>query len=171
MNIDSNLEIATQVQQKFEFYFIALIFTLLGLSVQTGTLGQDAYADLFEILGWLSFLLSGLLGLSRLEWVPVQYNLYSHMSGWEKNIKTVQEHKLSTGKNQVIDTNRNLIDIDEYVVDQEDKILKVRERTYSIEKSTQLKYIAQKGLFIAGLIFVITSRSMEAIFNIIVTLK
>lgn len=33
--MDKNLEHSIQTQQKFEFYFLALVFTVLGLSIQT----------------------------------------------------------------------------------------------------------------------------------------
>lgn len=68
-----DLEYSRQLQEKFEFYVLALIFTLLGLAVQTAKFGSYPIADRFELLGWLSLLLSGTVGLSRIEWLPVAY--------------------------------------------------------------------------------------------------
>jgi hypothetical protein len=71
-NVDPNLEYAIQTQQKFEFYFLALVFTILGLSIQTAKL-SFWLQGVFEIAAWLSLLASGLAGLSRMEWIPVSY--------------------------------------------------------------------------------------------------
>ncbi len=171
MNIDSNHEVATKVQQKFEFYFIALIFTLLGLSVQTGTFGHGVYADLLEILGWLSFLLSGLFGLSRLEWVPITYTYYSQASSSEKKIKECKEHQIATGQQTFMGDDNNTYSINDLVSREEQIVSEIRTKTDGMKKKNIYKYRAQKGLFLLGLICIFASRSIEAIFNIIETLK
>jgi len=67
----SEREIAQQSQEKFEFYLVGLVFTLLALSIQTAKFGQSNLSDFFELSGWLSLAVSGLSGLWRLEYIPV----------------------------------------------------------------------------------------------------
>ena len=65
-------EIAHNTQEKFDFYVLGLVFTLLALSIQTADLGKYAVADVFELLGWVCLFVAGLSGLWRLEYRPVQ---------------------------------------------------------------------------------------------------
>jgi len=64
--MDKNQEISIQTQQKFEFYFLALVFTVLGLSIQTSVFSSKLQSAI-EIAAWAFFLISGLAGLSRME--------------------------------------------------------------------------------------------------------
>lgn len=66
-----NVQHARDIQWKFEIYLLGLVFTLLALAVQTAKLGGGTWPALLEISGWLSLLVSGLSGLSRVEWLPV----------------------------------------------------------------------------------------------------
>lgn len=59
MATDENAKIATELQIKYELYFITLTFTLLGLAVQTVTTYDVKNEALFEILAWIFFLASG----------------------------------------------------------------------------------------------------------------
>jgi len=59
------------VQAKFDFYLLALVFTILGLSIQTATFTRTNYQ--FEIAAWLLLVISGISGLLRLEEAPNVY--------------------------------------------------------------------------------------------------
>ena len=63
--------IAQQSQEKFEFYLLSLVFTLLALAVQSATFGTNLPKNALELLAWVLFLISGLSGLYRLQWIPV----------------------------------------------------------------------------------------------------
>ena len=63
----SNTAIAQRIQEKFDAYLLGLIFTILGLSIQTAKFGPSATADAFEVISWVLFLVAGLTGLSRFE--------------------------------------------------------------------------------------------------------
>ena len=76
-----------RLQNRFDFYAVALAFTLLGLSVQTARFGQGHWADCLELLGWVALLISALAGLWRLEKSPgyfmkaAEYLDYSTLPG------------------------------------------------------------------------------------------
>lgn len=82
-----------EVQEKFDFYLLALVFTVLGLSIQTATFTTINYK--FEIAAWLLFLISGILGLLRLEAVPNAYGTAANLI----NVKQLIENNLSLLKN------------------------------------------------------------------------
>lgn len=74
-----DLDYSRQLQGKFEFYLLTLVFTILGLAIQTADFGASKIADILELLAWISLLASGLAGILRLEWLPVIYKAHSNM--------------------------------------------------------------------------------------------
>lgn len=65
-----NLDFAQKFQQQFEFYFTGLVFTLLGLAVQTGKSTHHIWAGYFEFCGWVCLMVCGFFSLHRLWMVP-----------------------------------------------------------------------------------------------------
>jgi hypothetical protein len=72
-----NQDVGIELQNKFAFYLVALIFTILALSVETADFNGEKITDSAEILAWLFLLTSGLSGLRRLEIIPTIYRLAS----------------------------------------------------------------------------------------------
>jgi erythromycin esterase-like protein len=68
--IDPNREVGQRVQEKFDFYVVGLAFTVLGLAIQTAKFGVWKWADVMELVGWLSLFISGVAGLRRLALIP-----------------------------------------------------------------------------------------------------
>lgn len=106
----SEREIAHNTQEKFEFYLISLVFTL-ALSIQTSKFGVFIFsADVMELLGWFSLLISGVAGLWRLEYIPVERLKLVQKNEFEDKILSLQElqlkgeeiHFLETGGKQGI---------------------------------------------------------------------
>lgn len=77
---EPNIHAAQRFQERFEFYLVALTFTLLGLAAQTAAFGDLVVADLTELGAWGALLLSGLTGLARLEGIPHVLRLASMRS-------------------------------------------------------------------------------------------
>src|SRR6266850_6077510 len=88
---ETNRDIAQKTQDKFEWYFLALIFTVLSLSIQTAKLGVSFGADIFEVLGWISLLISGISGLSRIENIPSQYVAFDYEETVSQQRREVQK--------------------------------------------------------------------------------
>jgi hypothetical protein len=62
---------AQNLQEKFELYLLGLAFTLLGLSIQTAKFDGPPPQRITELLGWALMLISGIVGIRRLQWIPV----------------------------------------------------------------------------------------------------
>lgn len=67
---DPNYRAAREAQNKFDQYFPALTFTVLGLGVQTAKWGYPP-SDRLELGAWDLIFLAGVLSLWRLEAAPV----------------------------------------------------------------------------------------------------
>lgn len=60
---------ALDFQEKFEFYFVSLTFTLLALAIQSVDGSQNKLLAIIEVCGWVVLLASGLVQLYRLQMV------------------------------------------------------------------------------------------------------
>ena len=64
----TDIEIAEEYKRKLNFYFVALAFTLLSVTVQSAPLDEMSFINkIIELIGWVSLLLCGLTSLSYLE--------------------------------------------------------------------------------------------------------
>jgi hypothetical protein len=71
-----------RIQHRFDFYIVALTFTLLGLSVQTARFCSSRWSNGLELVGWLAFLGSALVGLWRLEKIPGYFLKVAEYVDW-----------------------------------------------------------------------------------------
>lgn len=75
-----NLDFAQKFQQQFEFYFTGLVFTLLGLAVQTGKSTHYIWAGYFEFGGWVCLMVCGFVSLHRLWMVPTLIRMQEELT-------------------------------------------------------------------------------------------
>ena len=73
MSDRTNQDVAIEVGVKFDFYVVALTFTVFAFALQSGSFRGDVIIDGIEAFSWFCFLCSGIAGLSRLEFIPVMY--------------------------------------------------------------------------------------------------
>ena len=155
--MDKNLEISIQTQQKFEFYFLALVFTVLGLSIETSDF-SSRLQSIIEIVAWACLLISGVAGLSRMEWIPVSYKSYSELT-YEKSF--AKEAK--TGRAIVDESGRLQSDaeVGEWIQHAERRIKERTEKMGEIERRGKIKYFLHKWMFVVGLLFLVVSRAFN----------
>ena len=103
---DDNIRYARIPQEKFEYYLVALTFTLLGLSVQTVKFGSSNVADILELVGWVVLLLSGIMALLRLEMQPVVHNNYARLDSINSELSQLLEAQ-ARGTTEVVNRDRD----------------------------------------------------------------
>jgi hypothetical protein len=161
MPIDPNLEIAQRMKEQFGFYITALTFTILGLATQTAKFGICSFIDIIELSGWFFLFISGLSGLSRLEWLPVAYEARFHAKGLNNELKNYQDHKAN--RETLVTDGETTVPIDDVIENRKDLQVKAQKKMESIEKSTPIKYQIQKWSFIIGISLMLASRSASPI--------
>jgi energy-coupling factor transporter transmembrane protein EcfT len=90
----SDRAVAQQGQEKFQFYLLSLVFTLLALSVQTAKLGTSTISDYFELAGWGFLIASGIAGLWYMETSPTLRMKMALKSEFEDYIFKMKELQL-----------------------------------------------------------------------------
>mgnify|MGYP001110690615 CR=1 FL=1 len=165
---ESNLEAAQRIQEKFQFYLVAVVFTILGLSIQTAKFGGSSLADVIELISWLFLLVSALTGMSYLEWSSVTHKIVYRKTDIQGSINRLRE-VAKEGHTQVYakDTGK-VYDIVDYYQNLESKKEVIEESLNDLEGSSQIKYKVMKYGFGLGLAFLVVARSIVPI-NCILT--
>ena len=164
---DNERVIAHQSQEKFQFYAVALVFTILGLSIQTANFDGYIAARICELLSWLMLLIAGLAGLSHLEWNPVIH------------IQMVQKDELEAKADQLVVQrdhglqqvnvlqNKTVVAIGERISELESYVEKLENQITSLDKKSEFKYNIFKWSFGIGIVLLAASRSITPIIEII----
>lgn len=138
-----------EFQHKFEIYLIGLVFTLLGLSIQTAKFGVIIAADVYEIVGWVALLASGLIGLWRLEWVPVALTSHAKSVSLQNEKALLEQHRAAgVATVKVEDQQESIATV---IDDRTLAISKLEDRLKQIEQSILARYTWHRRLFVAGL--------------------
>ncbi len=156
-------DVALETEQKFRFYVLSLIFTLLALSVQTGKFGRSILEDLLEIGGWLALLTAGLTALSKVEWEVVIRLQHARRDEFEQSKSQLQQ--AANAGLQTIHVAEDETDkpIPERIAEYDAALEELEPIVEELESTDSRKYQVAKYSFIAGLVLVIGSRSVGAI--------
>jgi hypothetical protein len=156
---DPNFEAAQRIQEKFDAYFLALIFTLLGASIQTAKFGFSTPSNALELLGWLLLLIAGLSGLSYLEWMPRVFRLYSLRLKQENEAQAI-ESQILQGKppEVIIAPEKRTISAEMYLAETRKRVQYADSVIEPMERRGNRRYGVMKWCFVAGLIAVIAAR-------------
>ena len=151
-------EYSRQLKEKFELYLLALVFTVLGLAIQTAKFGSNDMADFIELFAWVLLLISAITGLSRLEWLPVAY----HTLGTATNLKDERQKFISLLSSGVdyhpIIESSEAVPTQELIDDRSVAITKVEQRVKKLEQSILRKYSIHKWCFVIAVVFLVCAR-------------
>ena len=155
-------EYSRQLQEKFEFYLLALVFTILGLAIQTAKFGNADIADSLELLGWLLLLVSGITGLSRLEWLPVAHANNGKIKTFERQRNELQQLAASGVRTYQVEDRAEPVPIDEVIQSRQTLITTGERELKRLERATLRKYGWHKWTFVAALILLALARGYPA---------
>jgi hypothetical protein len=155
----SDVEYARQLQEKFELYLLGLIFTLLALAIQTAKFGTDDIADALEIAGWIFLLASGLIGLWRIEWVPVTLQNHSELVKIKNELAQLKQAQAEGYMQIPVEDQEAPANVAELIADRKAAIETLEANVESLDGGIRRKYLAHKWSFVIGLILVVAARA------------
>jgi len=163
---DTNAEVGQRIQEKFDFYIVALTFTILGLSVQTAKFQQSRVSDALELLAWLALLCSGIAGLTRIARTALFYHL-SHVKGRLERRREDYQVAALEGKTAVDpDTGERFSPKDEAArigatVELGDQRIRRRQRLLNA------LYTVRGGAFYCGIVLLVIARAYVPFTNLL----
>lgn len=163
--------IAQQTQEKFEFYLLSLVFTLLALSVQTAKFGDLVVANALELLGWLFLFVSGLAGLSRMEWTPVIRIKGAQKQGFEDSIFKLKELQLQGQTELHVLEGNYKQPIPDRIKNHEDAINVLEPYIKGLEQKHYFKYYLHIYGLALGLLFVMCARAYSPAISVLQSLR
>jgi len=163
----SNSIIAQRTQEKFDAFLLGLIFTILGLSIQTAKFGVSPVADTSEVLSWVLFLVAGLAGLSRFEWTSEIYRLYGVQDEKEQLKRAAQRAQLEGKTDLYVMPLEKTVSASQYIAEAKDSVTKVGDAIKPLMKRSFIKYRVMKFTFVAGLVALMFARALVPIRGII----
>lgn len=165
----SNIEMAQTTQEKFEFYVISLVFTLLALSIQTAEFGNSTFSNFFELSGWLCLLVSGFAGLWRMEFVPVEHGKLAKKTELENQIIALEELR-RRGRTEVFVLQTATTEQIEERVQYDREALRIFDSVISkLDRHNMYKYTTHKYTFVIGVVCLVLSRGYVPAKKIIAT--
>lgn len=160
---ESEHNIAQKTQEKFEFYIISLVFTLLALSIQTAKFGSSDTADMLELAGWFSLLVSGIAGLWRMEFIPVQRLKMAQRDNLINKINDFKEHQLIKGVKEVYNLQTDSSQpIEQQIKNYQDGIKTLDPLIKKLDRRNMVKYYVHRYLFVIGIFLLVVARGFIA---------
>jgi len=154
-------------QQKFDFYTVALAFTVLGLAIQTAHFGARPLADLAELIGWCSLLVSGIAGLKRLEVVAHVFQFMGLSAGQQDRLTGLRKaREQGTSTIRTLDKGKDL-DISELIAREEGDLGKIEEKIAEISGTSQLAYRIRSVALWVGLAALMVARGLGPLLGLL----
>ncbi|MEX0596183.1 MAG: hypothetical protein WD512_06745 [Candidatus Paceibacterota bacterium] len=151
------------IAEKFEFFFVGLIFTVLGLSIQTIDFSSaSSIVIITELVSWFLFLISGLVGLNKLEWLPNIVYLRDKIQNRKKIMSELQA--MSKVSSQILIAETQEYKNIHHIIDKGNNLSdKYNEAFQSLIKKHGIKNKIQRWTFYIGFVIIAFSRSFDHI--------
>ena len=164
----SNIEYSRSLQEKYEYYLIALNFTILALSIQTAAFGGGKIETGLELAGWLALLLGGVVALLRLEAQPSAYRGYAEIQAQEDQLSELKDYQLKVTTEKIrLDLGDEPIQIKEAISHKEDWVLRNQPKVESLKAKIIAYYQVHKILFILGIFLIALSRGYRPFLSLL----
>jgi hypothetical protein len=148
------------VMEKYEFYLLGLTFTLLGASIQTADLGEySTINSIIELARWFAFGLSGVTGLSKIEYLPSLITIRNEKNSNKGYMDELQRAR-ALGKQSVrVAQTGEALEIDQVLSIVENNVVTWNNRLEQYGKWHEIKHVVQKYSFLSALFLVACSRA------------
>ena len=166
--VKANQEIGQRLQERFDFYLVALTFTILGLSAQTADFGSLIVADVAELVAWGALLLSGLKGLARLDGLPRMYRLFSVEAEQQRYATHLQSHAKPRGAKEVVFTGDDVtMPIDAAIQRTAQNVEEVKAALAPLESRAIAQGNVQRSAFAWGVSMLVVARAVPPLLAIL----
>jgi hypothetical protein len=156
---NSENAIAQQTQEKFQFYLLSLVFTLLALSIQTAKFEGVIVADILELTGWVFFIVSGIFGLSRMEWVSLIRIKIAQKHSFEEEIFELKRIQLQGQTELLVLENNSNQAISDRIENRKNAIDLLNPYISKLERKHYIKGDFHNYCFVLGVLCVIVARA------------
>ena len=162
--INLDIEAGQRVQERIQFYFLTLTFTLLALSIQTSSFSNNPIQIKSELLGWLFLFISGLTGLHRMSEIPKYFKISVHVNELRGNLARAEEEKYEKKATEIYSPrDRKKYDIIEYIVEHHNGIEHFEKEIKKLDKKLKPIIYTHRICLLLGIILVMFSRSIEGL--------
>jgi hypothetical protein len=168
VNQKLDLEAGQRVQERVQYYFVTLTFTLLALSIETANFDGSNISQVSELLGWVALLTSGIAGLSRLNFLPSNYKISIHRSSIQSDIDSTRKLIKEGNKTILLQKTDKKVEAEPYLSDKL-KILGSLEEKESVllNKQSVLMRVHRSALLL-GLVLLLISRGIDHACSLII---
>lgn len=151
-------KISIEQQSRFQFYLVALTFTVLGLAIQTAPPEGPVVALCAEIIGWIVLLASGLAGLSHLEWSPTTRVSMANRDDLFNKLQELRKAAQDGQKLVLIIETGEQVPIQERIKDYESYVETLDQYLAVLDRKASIKYQILKWCFVIGVVALGVSR-------------
>lgn len=140
---------------------ISLTFAVLALSVQTAEFGRGTFPDAAELSGWTILLISGLVGLWRMEYVPVALENMVKIDKMENRLSSLNEAKHRGTREVLLESENRVVPIDEMVEDAREAISHASPLVEVQKQRILIKYFVHRYCMVGGFVLLMVARGYE----------
>jgi len=166
MQSNPNREIAIRLRERFEFYFVALAFTIVAFSIQTAHFGSVLLSSAAELAAWFALLLAGIVGLQRIHAAHVIYDIYADLTTLEGERREFAALR-QQGVPAVPQEGGGTVTPEALVQDRDAEIASAESRVSKTNKTQARIYHAQRILLIAGIALLTIARGYEPFLTVV----
>jgi len=148
------------VMEKYEFYFLGLTFAFLGASIQTVDFSEYSKVNsIIELAGWFAFGLSGVVGLSKIEYLSSLITIRNKKYSNEGYVSELQKARASGTQSIRVAETGEVLEINQIISTIEADVSTWNNRLEQFGKWHEIKHIVQKYSFLSALFLVACSRA------------
>ena len=166
-----NAAAGQQLQDRYEFYALALAFTTLAAASQTAHFGDSLAADALELAGWVVLLVSGLAAMIRLERKPNVYHLASMLNRYE-NLRDESQKAILTGSREIfVASEGKSQSMESYLANAKESVRTVNEEFEKHRGRSVALYRVHSYTLFGGITLLVVARALPAFLSIIERLR